>query len=404
MLCNRRQFIQSALIAAAMPLEAYKSSTATQSSSGRKERPPMHRYDFSWDRRAHIRLSSRRLPREQSLYFQMDPYCPAALNQEGRVSYYDAEPVLAMRRRLAGLDRKAYLQDILDHILKDAHTDKERVAAICGFVGDAIYYNPIQQAIEPPEPGKENEGHNCPLITDPVELLELHDGRCGQGVTTTLALLEAAGIEARQVPAHHHVSCEARYDGGWHLADAMMFGRNQPHRDGEVLSAEEIRKDPYYTDGFPLPYLYGTPEEYLTADGFRCLGYCFGEWGTMPYHSWYWGAPKDFPPTSPYPLPAQRLGGQRVRLNWAPSFKAGGGEIEYRVEIFSDRDCKNGIYKATTRFNYLEWEVPQMNFIYYFEVAAMDDHRRFNPNTWYLPQRNNFMLVPEDQYGWYGVV
>ena len=64
-----------------------------------------------------------------------------------------------------------------------------------------------------------------------------------------------------------------------------MFGANLPHRDGVVLSAEEIRKDPYFSDGFPLPYLYGAPEEYLTADGFRCLGYCFGEWGAMPYHS-----------------------------------------------------------------------------------------------------------------------
>lgn len=358
----------------------------------------MHHYDFTWDRRAHVRLSSRSLPPTQSLYFQMEPYSPAVANQQGPVRYYDPERVQAVRERLAGIDRAAYYRHILGHILKEARTDRERVSAICGFVGEVLYYNPIQQATEPPC------GPMQALITDPVELLELHDARCGQGVETTVALLEAAGYEARRVPAHHHVSCEVRYDGGWHLADALMFGANQPHRDGTVLSAEEIRQAPYFVDGFPQPYLYGTLEEYLTADGFRCLGYCFGEWGLMPYQSWYWGAPKDCPPTLPYPLLTQRLGGDRVRLNWAPSFKRGGGEIEYRIEIYEDRACTKPIHRATTKINSLEWDVPQRNVIYYFEVVAMDDHRRFNPDTWYLPQRNNFVLVPEEQYGWYGVI
>jgi hypothetical protein len=300
-----------------------------------------------------------------------------------------------MRRRVAGLDRAAYFADILDHILKDARTDRERVSAICGFVGDALYYNPIQQ------PQEDDTG---PGIFDPVELLELHDGRCGQGVAVTLALLQAAGIEGRQVNLSHHVSCEAFYDGGWHLSDALMFGTKQPHRDGAVLSAAAIRRDPYVTDAFPLKYLQTLTEETLTEDGFRALGYVFGEFGTMPFHSWYWDAPKDCPPTLPIPLVTQRRGGDRVRLNWAPSFKMGGGEVEYRLTLFCDRDCTQVIGDRTTRQNFVDWEAPERNRIYYYEVAAMDDHRKFNPDTWYPTLRNNFMLVPEEQYGWYGVL
>jgi hypothetical protein len=367
----------------------------------------MHRYDFAWNRRDHIRLSSRSLPRAQSLYFVKDPWSPAPTNLDGKVNYYPAERIAAMRQLIAGLDRKAYFQNILDTILPDAGTDKEQVSRICGFVGDSLYYNPIQQ---PEDVGSDEStsyaDHSTVGIYDAVELLELHDGRCGQGVMVTLALLDAAGIEARKVLLDHHVSCEAFYDGDWHLADALMFGASQPHRDGNVLSGEEIRRDPYFTDAFPMPYLYGTLEEYFTADGFRCLGYAFGEWGSslMPYHSWYWGAPLDNPPTLPYPLVTQRLDGQRVRLNWSPSFKVGGGNVEYRVEIFTDRDCTNCIHKDVTRTNALEWEVPQANTLTYFEVRAMDDHRRFNPDTWYMATRNNFMLVSKEQYGWYGVV
>lgn len=362
----------------------------------------MVRYDFTWNKQKHIRLSCRSLPREQSLFFVKPPWTPAPVNQEGPISYYPVERLQEMRARIAGMNREAYFADILKHILTDAKTDKERVTAICGFVGDALYYNPIQQPEDPLS--AHNGDHSMTGIYDPVELLELHDGRCGQGVMVTLALLNAAGIEGRKVLLDHHVSCEAYYDGGWHLSDALMFGTEQPNRDGEVLSGAEVRADPYFTDGFPLRYLITLPEETFTADGFQALGYVFGQFGTMPYHSWYWNAPKDCPPTLPIPLVSQRLGNDHIRLNWAPSFKMGGGDIEYRVTIYQDRDCTQKVHEATTRVNHLDWEVPEPNRIYYFEVAAMDDHRRFNPNTWYPAVRNNFLLVPEEQYGWYGVL
>jgi hypothetical protein len=393
---NRRRFIQTGLLGATVPL--LPSSASAQQ--------PALRYNFSWDRSAHIRLATGQLPRSRSCYFDMPPWTPRAANQEGVVSYFDSERLRSIRARVKGVDRNAYYRDILDHILKDAHTDRERVAAICQFVGDAIYFNPVQLPVErgPNAAGSGND--NLVALMDPVELLELHDGRCGQLVAVTQALLAPIGIEARKVQLDHHISCEAKYDGGWHLADALMFGGNQPHRGGAVVSGDEIRADPYVLDSFPVPNLVGTPDELLTADGFRCLGYAGGEWGSslMPYASWYWRAPLDVPPTMPYPLVTQRLDGQRVRLNWAPSFKVGGGAIEYHIDIFAERDCKQRVHNAVTKVNYLEWEVPQKNTIYFIETRAKDDHRRFNPDTWYPATRNNFLLVPPEQYGWYGVV
>src|SRR5689334_17491610 len=140
----------------------------------------MVRYDFNWDRSAHVRLSCRSLPRAQSLYFVKQPWSPPPVNLEGPVSYYPADRIRQLRARIAGMDKKAYFRDILDHILSGAKTDKERVTAVCGFIGDALYYNPIQQPEEPE--GVQTEDHSATGIYDAVELLELHDGRCGQGV------------------------------------------------------------------------------------------------------------------------------------------------------------------------------------------------------------------------------
>jgi len=81
----------------------------------------------------------------------------------------------------------------------------------------------------------------------------------------------------------------------------------------------------------------------------------------------------------------------------------GGGEVEYDVRIFADRACTEQIFQRTAKETSLIYEVEEPNRMYFVEIRAMDDHRAKNPNTWYPAARSNFVLVPEDQYGWYGV-
>ncbi|MCC6487235.1 MAG: hypothetical protein IT364_07020 [Candidatus Hydrogenedentes bacterium] len=354
------------------------------------------RYDMRWNKHEHIRRSSRSLGPGHSLYFDMDPWTPATRNMEGEVSYYDPRRVAKLRRRLKGVNKQQYLRDAVARVLRGANSDKERVARICGFVYDAIYYNPIQQPV--------HDAKGQVLITDPVELLELHDGRCGQGVEITHALLQIAGIESRKRNVFHHVTCEARYGGAWHLADALMFGAEQPEKQGEVVSVAELRRDPYFADAFPLRHFVYTPEELLSTDGYRLLGYCFGDWGALAYYSWYMGGDEDYPPFLPIVLPAERLGSDRVRLRWAPSVKRNGGAIRYRVTVYEDRARTKAIISRTVSKTSLDWTVPETNRMYFIGVAATDDHVEKNPDTWYPEAPGNFVLVPKDQYGWYGVV
>jgi len=311
------------------------------------------------------------------------------------MSYYDPARIERVRKRLRGVDKKRYLQRILDHIFQPRMSDQERVAAICGFVSDALYYNPIEEP---------QEDHTGELLTDPVELLELHDARCGQGVKVTLALLEAAGIECRQRDVFHHVTGEARYDGDWRLADALMFGAQQPERAGRVLNVADLQRDPYFADAFPLRSFVYTPEELLSADGYRLLGYCFGDWGSLTYYSWYMGGEEDYPPMMSIVLPPERVSDDAVRLRWSASGKRNGGAVHYRVKVYEDRARTHVVFSRVTGYLSLQFYVPESNRMYFVGVTAFDDHIRKNPRTWYPEAVGNFVLVPKDQYGWYGVL
>src|SRR5262249_40997968 len=147
--------------------------------------------------------------------------------------------------------------------------------------------------------------------SSPIALIEGHDLRCGAAVLVLRSLFAAAGIESRTAELSHHVVAEAFYDGGWHIADALFFGTNQPARNGRVLSVEELKADKYLADGFPQDgFLYDT-ESMLSEDGFQLLGYVFGPWGSYGYYSWYLGAEDDHPPTIPTILPAVREGSNK---------------------------------------------------------------------------------------------
>jgi len=352
-------------------------------------------YDWEFDKHSHVRNSTRSVDMSQSLYFDMRPWTPPTKNMIGAVSYYDTSRLLATRKRIRGIDRKTYLRDIVSRLFRGTSSDKERVARICGFVYDAIYYNPIQQPVEP---------KSGALVTDPVTLLELHDGRCGQGVEITHALLQAAGMVSRKRNVFHHVTCEVKYDGKWRLADALMFGANQPERDGAVVNVADLRRDPYFADRYPLRQFAYTPEELLSRDGYRLLGYCFGDWGSLPYYSWYMGAPVDYPPMLAAVLPPERVGDDRVRLRWAPSGKRNGGRIRYRLRVYEDRERTRVVLSRTLDATSRLWTPPKKNWMYFVGVTAIDDHIRKNKDTWYPESVGNFVLVPKRQYGWYGVL
>jgi len=350
--------------------------------------PPFRSHDTNFDRRLHLARNRRGYEAFRSLYLPEPPWTPPIVNSRGPATQYSPGREAELVRRAAKTDSQAYIGELARTLTENAESDAEKVKRIAGFVNHTLYYNPIQEM----------------QSSDLVAILESHDARCGRSVTVTVALLKAAGVEARSVELFHHVVAEATYDGGDHIVDALFFGVSQPSRDGRVLSVEELKDEPYFADAFPQECFAYDPELLHSEDGFWVEGYVFGTWGSEPYYSYYLGAPKEHPPTLPFALPAQRAGGDSVRLNWSRSIKLGGGPVEYDVRVHTDRACKEKLCHAVTAGTSLLFKPPELNRMYFVEVRAMDDHRAKEPDTWYPAARSNFVPAPEDQYGWYGVL
>jgi len=350
--------------------------------------PGLEFHDTNFDRDAQLARYRRSYPAHHSLYLPEPTHSPAIKNLKGPTTEYSPGREAEVLRRATKTDREAYWRELGETVTRGSESDAERVRRVAGFINRALYYNPIQE----------------PKTRDPIAVLECHDARCGQGVAITLTMLEALGIPVRSVGLSHHVVAEATYDDRDHIVDALFFGGDQPSRDGRVLSVEELKADPYYADAWPQHCFAYDPELLLSQDGFNIQGYVFGPWGSEPFYSFYLGAEKECPPTLSTILPAERVDGNRVRLHWSKSVKWGGGAIEYEARVLSDRECSDEVFQVVTRETWADFDVPEDNWMYFVEVRAMDGHRLKNPKTWYPAARGNFVLVPKEQYGWYGMV
>jgi hypothetical protein len=354
------------------------------------EAPPLGPFDFKFDRNALLASRRRAYPVDRSLYLPELPHTPPIINMQGPATAYPPGRDAELARRSARTNSKAYWLDVAARLLPAEGSDAEKARLTLAHVKHHLFYNPIQ----------------VPQTFDPVSIHEAHEGRCGHGVGVTLAILDAAGVKARRVVLHHHVVAEAYYDNAWHLADALFFGGHQPHREGRVLSVDELRGEPYFADAWAHDAMAYDPELLMSRDGFQVQGYVFGVWGSQPYYSYYLGAPRAHPPTMPTMLPAQRMGDKTLRLNWSRSLKwdSDGSGIRYDVRVFDDRKCTKLVTSAETADIHFDFDVPEAMRMYFVEVRAADEHRQHNPSTWYPAARWNVVLAPREQYGWYGVL
>jgi hypothetical protein len=324
--------------------------------------------------------------RQRGTYTSQAPWTPPVSNPDGPSFAYPPGLAQQYLRRLAATDVAKYWRELAPLVAGDTREPGELANKVGDFVRRQIYYNPVQE-----------------LGPDPMLALESHDGRCGRSVAVALRLCQELGLEARQVDLRHHVVAEVYYDDAWHLLDPLVCGGRPPQRDGQVLSVAEIQAAPYEVDRLPLDCFVYEPELLRTTDGFNLLGYVFGEWGSQPYYSGYYGAAWDYPPTLPHILPARRLDEHHIELRWAPSIKQGGGTVCYRLELFDDRALtqKLGDMILPQAGHVV---APESMRMLYFRVSAMDDHRHHQPQTWYPSRVGNVVLAPRGQYGWYGVL
>lgn len=186
---------------------------------------------------------------------------------------YRWEKLDFVRSQLECVDREATLKAIIDRLWREAVSDRERFERLVSFVQRMMLHPPVEQPVErdvaerfrrecsppvtqaPAYPedlqvpwmaqayeeaqacGWQHLGLWCSPIGraltgdwgmagvpwDALELLMLHEGRCGHQAAVTVQLAMAGGWRARLLQLNHHRAAEVMVGGKWVLADANLW-------------------------------------------------------------------------------------------------------------------------------------------------------------------------------------
>ena len=156
------------------------------------------------------------------------------------------------------------LDTMLDEIIRDEMSDRERALALWRFVVDHRHHGePMHKTFE---------------LHDPVRYLNLYGfGYCDDSAKTLAVMAEKAGLKARVWGLQGHVVTELYYDGSWHLfdPDGEVYYLAD---DGVTIAGLElleqrpdlIRKQPgVYPDIEATVGYYTSTENNQLADAFR---------------------------------------------------------------------------------------------------------------------------------------
>lgn len=215
---------------------------------------------------------------------------------------YNPEKLSFVRRSLKGIDKTQLLKNIIDRIMVNTSTDMERFKCIITFVQKNIIHPMVEQPMESDaaktfryecspetvqaEPYQEDLGAKwvklayeetkrygsylgvwCnPLAqkftgdwglkgmaTDALELLLLHEARCGAQACVVVQLAQLAGFRARLVQVRSHRVAEVFVDGTWVLADPDVWAEGFiPLTDsGFPVTIDWCRTHPDIVDSWP---------------------------------------------------------------------------------------------------------------------------------------------------------
>jgi len=204
------------------------------------------------------------------------------------VLFYRIEKLDFVRKQLENVNKSKVLRDIINYISKDAKNDIERFKNLIFFVQRMMMHPPAEQPLEkyvlynnkdvdsagldgqpytknqkeewalkayneavafgkhvgvwcnPLEVPMEGDWGLEGLVTDALELLLLHEGRCGHQACVVVQLAQAAGWRARLVQLHCHRVAEVLIDGKWRLADpdVLKEGFIPINEKGDIPSIE----------------------------------------------------------------------------------------------------------------------------------------------------------------------
>ncbi len=140
-----------------------------------------------------------------------------------------------------GVDRVAVLRAVFDRLTAEATTETDKERAVLGFVQHLSVHDFASPFMALP-------------IFDPLILFQVDAMDCQKDSRLIADLYAAAGYASRIVDFYGHAVAEVRYDGGWHYADADMFGGGEivTLPDGHIPSVAELSHQPALLDRLPV--------------------------------------------------------------------------------------------------------------------------------------------------------
>ena len=235
-------------------------------------------------------------------FFMTDPGYPASDDYWVAALRYRPDKTAFVRRQLQGVHRSATLRKIMHRVWDGACDDRERHERLIHFVQRMMIHPVHEQPLEADavhtlrhdccpatdhaEPYPEDlefpwaagafqeakaygrhVGIWCSragqkltgdwglrgMVHDALELLLLHEGRCGHQAMALVQLAQAGGMRARLVQGRHHRYSELMIDGQGVLADTDMFVKGFIPKTpaGELPSIEWMAGHPQIVNTWP---------------------------------------------------------------------------------------------------------------------------------------------------------
>lgn len=127
------------------------------------------------------------------------------------------------------VDRQKVLEEVFRRLTANAKNETKKQKAVLYFVQKLSIHDFNSSFMGIP-------------FFDPLHLFEVGAMDCQKTSRLVAGIYSAAGYESRFVDMYGHMVAEVKYDGGWHYADADMFGGGQivTMPDGSIPSMAEL--------------------------------------------------------------------------------------------------------------------------------------------------------------------
>lgn len=159
---------------------------------------------------------------------------------------YDFNEVEEAHQKIQNLDTQKTLELLFRNLTKDLPNEEHerKWLLVYDFVTRIMRHPPLTQPIYPDKS----------MITHPLILLYLGEGRCGHVARIIVDIALANGYEARLVQLAAHIVAEVKWDCSWHFIDVDS---DFPPKDIESIfvsgipSISELANQPYIIDKLP---------------------------------------------------------------------------------------------------------------------------------------------------------